>query len=198
MNMSDLNNLSVDNIGTWPIPVKIVFALIVSAFILGIGWWKDISKMQEKLETIQTEEQGYRQTLELRQRKAANLAALKQQLKDIEEIFGDLLKRLPNKTEVADLLVDISQQGLGAGLEFELFRPGKEVPADFYVELPIQIRVIGHYHEFGTFISGVADLPRIVTNHNISIKPGPEGKLILETTAKTYRYMDEQEEEASQ
>ncbi|MGD9604144.1 MAG: type 4a pilus biogenesis protein PilO, partial [Bradyrhizobium sp.] len=103
-----------------------------------------------------------------------------------------------NKTEVAALLVDISQQGLAAGLEFELFKPGAERPADFYVELPIQIRVIGDYHAFGNFISGVSDLPRIVTNHNIRIAPKDQGKLFLETTAKTYRYMDEDEELAEQ
>jgi SP family xylose:H+ symportor-like MFS transporter len=114
---------------------------------------------------------------------------------DIKETFGDLLKRLPNRTEVAALLVDISQQGLGAGLEFELFKPGNEQPADFYVELPIQITVVGTYHEFGQFISGVSDLPRIVTNHNVKIAPQKDGNLLLQTTAKTYRYMDEEEEE---
>jgi len=194
MNMSDLSNLSFDNIGTWPIPIKIVFALIISAAILGVGWWQDISKLQEALRKVEAEELEHRSTFEVRQRKAANLAALQQQLEDIKETFGDLLKRLPNRTEVAELLVDTSQHGLGAGRLFALFIPGKEVPADFYVELPIQIRVAGQYHEFGTFISGVADLPRIVTNHNINIKRGPGEKLILETTAKTYRYMDEEEE----
>ena len=117
-------------------------------------------------------------------------------MENIKETFGDLLKRLPNKTEVAALLVDISQQGLGAGLEFELFKPGRERQADFYVELPINISVVGTYHEFGQFISGVSDLPRIVTNHNVKIKP-KGSQLVLQTTAKTYRYMDE-EEEASQ
>ena len=115
-------------------------------------------------------------------------------MEDIKETFGDLLKRLPNKTEVAALLVDISQQGLGAGLEFVLFQPGKEQPADFYIELPIRITVVGQYHEFGKFISGVSDLPRIVTNHNVKIKPKGDGKLILETTAKTYRYLDDEGE----
>ena len=121
------------------------------------------------------------------------MPALKQQLEDIKETFGDLLKRLPNKTEVAELLVDISQQGLGAGLEFELFQPGNEKPADFYVELPIKIRVVGDYHEFGNFISGISDLPRIVTSHNIKISQSGT-KLSLETTAKTYRYVDEYED----
>ena len=196
MNMSDLNNLTLDNIGGWPGPIKIVFIIIVCSAILGLGYWKDISVLQEDLKKVEIEESDLKITFEARQKKAANLEALKLQLENIKETFGDLLKRLPNKTEVAALLVDISQQGLGAGLEFELFKPGKERQADFYVELPINISVVGDYHEFGQFISGVSDLPRIVTNHNVKIKP--EGsQLVLQTTAKTYRYMDE-EEEASQ
>jgi len=194
MNMSDLNNLSFDNIGSWPTVVKFVFAAIVFAAILGLGYWKDISVLQEDLKKVEIEEADLKISFEGRQKKAANLNALKLQLENIKETFGDLLKRLPNKTEVAALLVDISQQGLAAGLEFELFKPGKEQPADFYVELPIQITVVGDYHEFGRFISGVSDLPRIVTNHNLKIKPQGD-KLVLQTTAKTYRYMDEDEEE---
>jgi type IV pilus assembly protein PilO len=195
MNLSDLNNLSFANIGSWPGPIKAIFILIVCAAILGLGYWKDISPLQQDLEKVEVTEEEKKLAFEAKQKKAANLEALKQQLEDIKETFGDLLQRLPSKTEVAALLVDISQQGLGAGLEFVLFKPGNEQPADFYVELPIQIRVIGDYHEFGTFISGVSDLPRIVTNHNIKIRPAENGLLQLETTAKTYRYMDEEEEE---
>ena len=194
MTMSELNNLSFDNIGSWPEPVKVIFILLVCSAILGLGYWKDISVLQEDLEKSKVTETELKVTFSGRQKKAANLEALKTQLEDIKETFGDLLKRLPNKTEVAALLVDISQQGLGAGLEFELFKPGREKPADFYVELPIQITVVGDYHEFGTFISGVSDLPRIVTNHDVKIKPRGDS-LVLETTAKTYRYMDENEEE---
>ena len=199
MTLSELNNLSFENIGSWPLPVKIVFIILICAAILGVAYWKDVSPLQDTLAKVQEEEQSLRTTFEAKQKKAANLQALKQQLEDIKETFGDLLKRLPNKTEVAALLVDISQQGLGAGLEFDLFKPGKEKPADFYVELPIDIRVKGDYHEFGEFISGVSDLPRIVTNHDIKIRPvgGQKPGLVLETTAKTYRYMDEEEEEAA-
>lgn len=194
MTLSDLNNLSFDNIGSWPVPIKIAFITIICTGILGLGYWKDVSVLQEDLQKAEVEEVDLRITFEGRQKKAANLNALKQQLEDIKETFGDLLKRLPNKTEVAALLVDISQQGLGAGLEFVLFKPGKEQPADFYIELPIRITVVGQYHQFGKFISGVSDLPRIVTNHNVKIKPKGDGKLILETTAKTYRYLDDEEE----
>ncbi len=192
MKMSDLNNLTLDNIGSWPTPVKVAGAIIVSALIIGIGWWRDIDPLQVQLETERKTEVDKKIAFEGKQKKAANLPALKQQLEDIKETFGDLLKRLPNKTEVAELLVDISQQGLGAGLEFELFKPGNEQPADFYVELPIEIRVVCTYHQFGTFISGISDLPRIVTSHNIKITPTAGGKLTLQTTAKTYRYVDEE------
>lgn len=196
MELSDLNNLSMDNIGSWPLPVKIFGALLVFAAIGFAGWQYDVKELKATLEKVTAEEQSLRKKFEKKQKKAANLPALKQQLEDIKETFGDLLKRLPNKTEVAELLVDISQQGLGAGLEFELFKPGNERPADFYVELPIQMRVVGDYHEFGNFISGISDLPRIVTSHNIKITP-KDGRLVLETTAKTYRYIDEDEEEGS-
>ncbi len=192
MNLSDLNNLNAENIGSWPLPVKIVGALLVFAAIGFAGWQYDIKDLQANLEQVRKKEDTLRGTFERKQKKAANLPALKQQLEDIKETFGDLLKRLPNKTEVAELLVDISQQGLGAGLEFELFKPGNERPADFYVELPIQIRVVGDYHEFGTFISGISDLPRIVTSHDIKISP-QNNRLVLQTTAKTYRYIDEDE-----
>ena len=192
MKMSDLQNLTLDNIGTWPLPVKAIAIGLVSAAISAAGYWY-VSKPQfvtlataEQLEVTKMEE------LTFKQKKAANLEVLKQQMADMEESFGDMLRRLPDKTEVAALLVDISQQGLGAGLEFELFRPGSEQPAEFYAELPIQIRVVGNYHEFGQFISGVSDLPRIVTNHNIKITAKGD-QLVMDTTAKTYRYLDEDE-----
>ena len=119
------------------------------------------------------------------------MPALISQLDDIKETFGDLLKRLPDKTEVAELLIDISQQGLAAGLEFELFKPGQEKQNEFYVELPIEIRVIGNYHEFGEFISGISGLPRIVTTHDVKLLPTTEGLLTMQTIAKTYRYIEE-------
>lgn len=197
MQFSELNNLTFDHIGTWPAPIKAVFIAVICAVILLAGWWFDIRGLREELSAAETKEVELRSRFETKQKKAVNLAALKQQLADIEDTFGDLLRRLPSKAEVAELIVDISQQGLGAGLEFELFRPGAERNADFYVELPIQIQVLGTYHQFGTFISGVSDLPRIVTNHNIKIRPAADGRLTMETTAKTYRYLDETEEAPS-
>lgn len=196
MKLSELNDLTFDNVGSWPAPVKGFCVVLVFAALLGLGWYLDLSEQQAGLEQARERETALKQTFEARQRKAANLEPLKRQLADIEQTFGDMLKRLPNRTEVAGLLVDISQQGLGAGLEFELFRPEQERPADFYVELPIQVRVSGDYHQFGEFISGVSDLPRIVTSHDIRIRRAGEEGLVMDATAKTYRYMDEEEEAA--
>lgn len=195
MKWSDVQNLDFENVGSWPVPIKIVSVVLLCVVILGAGWYFHNKNQLDTLRQAEGQEQSLRQAFEAKQRKVANLEALKQQLADIQASFGDMLRRLPNKTEVAALLVDISQQGLGAGLEFELFKPGKEVPENFYVELPIQIRVTGDYHEFGQFVSGVADLPRIVTQHEIKIT-AREGSptLTMEEVAKTYRYIDENEQ----
>ena len=200
MNMDAINNLDMEDPGSWPTPIKIISGVLLFALIVAAGWWFHHKGQQEQLELVQAKEQELKTSFEFKQKKAANLEALQAQLEDIKQSFGDLLKRLPDKTEVAGLLVDISQQGLGSGLEFELFKPGKETTSEFYVELPIQIRVTGDYHSFGQFVSGVADLPRIVTQHNIKIykdkaDKGKEPKLILESIAKTYRYMDDSEGE---
>lgn len=194
MKLSELNDLTFENIGSWPQPAKIGLIIIVCAAILGVGWWKVISPLRVELAEKQKRESELLTTLSARQKKAANLEALKSQLADIEETFGDLLRRLPNQTEVADLLVDITKEGLGACLEFELFRPGQEQTADFYMELPIEIRVIGNYHEFGKFVSGISDLPRIVTTHNVKITPrqNDANELIMDMTAKTYRYVEDE------
>ncbi len=200
MNMDTINNLDFDDVGSWPSSVKLISAILLFVIIVSGGWWFHHKDQNGQLELVKEEEQKLKTTFEFKQKKAANLDALKQQLEDIKQSFGDLLKRLPDKTEVAGLLVDISQQGLGSGLEFELFKPGKEKQTDFYVELPIQIRVAGEYHSFGQFVSGVADLPRIVTQHDIRIykedkQKDVEQRLIMESVAKTYRYMEDKDEE---
>lgn len=199
MKLSDLNNLKFETVGSWPLPIRIG-AILAACLALALAIYVLVlSDLNAQVSAARDEETALRQSFESKQVKAANLPALKVQLVEIKDSFGDLLKRLPNKTEVAALLVDISQQGLGAGLEFRLFKPGAESQTDFYVELPIQIAVTGTYHEFGRFISGLSELPRIVTTHNIRIKPEPTTgsseapKLGLELTGKTYRYMDPSE-----
>ena len=195
MNIQDLNELDLSNIGSWPLPIKVVIILILCGGI-GFGYYKMHTEDQlAKLEKEQKAEVKLRKTFETKQAKAVNLDRYKAQLEEMKESFGTMLRQLPNKTEVADLLVDVSQTGLATGLEFELFDPAGETRKEFYAELPIKIRVKGSYHQFGAFISGLASLPRIVTIHDISIKPkgkGSGGALVMEATAKTYRYLDEE------
>jgi type IV pilus assembly protein PilO len=195
MNLQELNELDFSNIGDWPAIVKAILVLILCGGLVA-GWYFLYAEDQYlQLERVEKVEQDLRQDFEIKQAKAANLDAYRAQLAEMQESFGSMLRQLPNKTEVADLLVDVSQTGLAAGLEFELFQPQGEVPKDFYAELPIKLRVIGDYHEFGEFVSGLAALPRIVTVHNIKIAPrkGDGAGLQLEATAKTYRYLDEEE-----
>jgi len=194
MTLDELKNLDPNNIGAWPWPVKAVVIAIVCVALGYATYHYDISSQQEELAKVESKEQELRQTFETKQKKAANLEPLKQQMKEMEQSFGDMLRQLPNQTEVAGLLVDISQTGLAAGLEFELFRPGNEIPSEFYSELPIEIRVVGDYHQFGEFVSGIAALPRIVTTHNVNISRGGEGgKLVMNAVAKTYRALEEEE-----
>ncbi len=193
MNLSDLNDLDLSNVANWPLPARMGLIGVVFVSVLGLGYWFDTKDQGIRLEKAEQKETELRQTFEARASKAANLAAYEQQLEEMKASFGAMLRQLPNKTEVAELLVDISQTGLAAGLEFELFKPQDEVPKEFYAELPISIRVKGDYHEFGSFISGVATLPRIVTVHNINMTPNDNGKLTMDILAKTYRYLDEEE-----
>lgn len=196
MTLDELKNLDPENIGEWPAPVKIALILIVMAVIIYGGWHFDIQDLRATIESEQRKEVDNISSLESKQKQAANLEALKVQMQEMQQSFGDMLRQLPNKTEVAGLLIDISQTGLAAGLEFELFKPAKEVPTEFYAELPIQITVVGNYHKFGEFISGIAALPRIVTTHDINIqKKGDQQSdvLVLQAVAKTYRALDEEE-----
>lgn len=193
MKLDELQNLDYNNIGSWPLAAKVGAIVLVCAGIFYATWHYDIQGQRQALERVTQQENELRRTFEDRQRKAANLDALKQQMQEMEESFGDMLRQLPNRTEVAGLLVDISQTGLAAGLEFELFKPGNEAPSEFYAELPIEIRVTGNYHELGEFVSGVATLPRIVTTHNVNIAPAADGKLSMSAIARTYRALEEDE-----
>ena len=193
----ELQSLDPRDPGRWPLPVRagaVVFAFVLlSAILFYFLVW---SNQSPELQQRQDEEQKLRQEFHEKHAKAVNLELYKQQLKDIERSFGALLRQLPGKTEVPNLLVDISQTGLSAGLEEKLFEPQPEVKKDFYAELPIKIRLTGSYHQFGQFVSGIAALPRIVTLHDIDIQSANKDaydQLSLELTAKTYRYLDEDE-----
>lgn len=189
----DLNELDLSNIGAWPTVAKAVVIVVVCVGVAVAGFFLDVKKQIEKLERAEKQEMTLKQEFESKQAKAVNLDAYKQQLKDIEESFGAMLRQLPSKTEVEGLLVDISQTGLASGIEFQLFKPQGERFIEFYAELPISMKMTGTYHQFGNFVSGVAALPRIVTLHDISISDDKGGRLTMEVTAKTYRYLDETE-----
>ena len=192
--IDDLKTLDQSNPGSWPLPIQIGAAAILCVLLIGAGWKFDWSVQMEELTSVESKEQEHRTTFEKKQKKVANLEPLREQMKEMEQSFGDMVRQLPNKTEVAGLLVDISQTGLSAGLEFELFQPKKEVPTEFYAELPINIVIRGSYHQMGEFVSGIAALPRIVTTHNIKIKKGTTvNDLSLSATAKTYRAIEEDE-----
>ena len=200
MNLNELNELDFGNVGDWPWIVKLLLILLLCGLVVGGWYYLDTQDQLLALEKVEKQELELRKDFEEKQAKAVNLEKYKQQLEEMKQSFGAMLRQLPNKTEVAELLVDVSQTGLAAGLEFELFKPTGEVPKEFYAELPIMIKVHGGYHEFGEFISGLAALPRIVTIHNVKISPSknakatsnaPTTQLILEATAKTYRYLEE-------
>lgn len=195
MNLDQINELDFSDIGDWPLLVKLILILLLCALVAVGGYFFDIEPQYKELARVQSSERELRQDFESKQARAVNLNAYRAQLREMEDSFGTMLRQLPNRTEVADLLVDVSQTGLAAGLEFELFQPQTEVPRDFYAELPITLRVTGSFHEFGEFVSGLAALPRIVTVHDVRIQPkgkGESGKLVMDATAKTYRYLDEE------
>lgn len=195
LDLSQFRNLDPNNIGSWPPLAKGGVIALVCAAVLGLGYWFDTQEQLDVLERARHSEERLKKDFETKQAKAANLEAYRQQMVEMEESFGTMLRQLPSKTEVADLLVDITQTGLASGLEFELFKPGNASPKEFYAELPIEVKVVGSYHSFGEFVSGVAALPRIVTLHDISIIPAQiaTGTLTMQANAKTYRYLDEEE-----
>lgn len=190
----NLNELDLNEIGVWPWPAKIVVLVLVFALLVGAGWYFDWQHRHATLEQVEAEESELRHRFEIRQERAAALDDYRQQLEEMEESFGTMLRQLPSRVEVAGLLVDISQTGLASGLEFELFRPQQTREREFYAEMPIEIEVRGTYHQFGRFVSGVANLPRIVTLHDVEIDDADDdGQLAMRATARTYWYLDEEE-----
>lgn len=193
--LDELKALDVNDVGRWPFAFRAAVIGIVFAVVLGVGVYFFI--IEDKLPQLKREQQtelDLRTTFENKQRKAANYDAYKAQLAQMEQSFGTMLRQLPGETEIPSLIVDISQAGLAAGLQEKLFQPQAEIPKDFYAEKPIKIILSGGYHEIANFVSAVAALPRIVTLHNIIITPEDAtrfDRLTLETTAQTYRYIEE-------
>ena len=194
MNMN-LEDLDLTNVARWPAAARAVVILFMMGSILFLGYWFHTKDQLLELDKTARLETDLKTLFEKKSEQATNLEAYEQQLEEMRESFGAMLRQLPNKTEVADLLVDISQTGLASGLEFQLFKPQNENPKEFYAELPISIRVVGEYHEFGMFVSGLASLPRIVTLHDIKITRLGNAKppLAMDLTAKTYRYLEDSE-----
>lgn len=193
--VEDLKRINSQEPGNWPVPVKAVVLLLLLLAIMAGGYFLDWQDQSALLDQAKAEEETLKETYISKKKDAVNLDILRQQLKDIEHSLAALLKQLPNKSEMDALLTDINQAGLGRGLQFELFKPAaSETISEFYAELPITIRVTGSYHDIGAFASDIAQLPRIVTLNNTSIAPDSKGTgLVMDTTAKTFRYLDEEE-----
>jgi type IV pilus assembly protein PilO len=197
--LEDFNNIDLKNAGSLPIAVKLVLLGILALMLLVAGYFILWRPAIEDYNQAEAKEQELRQTFLAKKGQAVKIEAYRQQMVDIEKTFGALLKQLPDRSEMDGLLTDINQSGLGRGLEFELFKPGQEVVADFYAEMPIQIKVLGNYHDIGAFATDVSRLSRIVTLNDLSISPlqkdvkGGGGTLVLEAIAKTYRYLDASE-----
>lgn len=190
LNEFDINDLDVNNAGIWPAPIKAIVVLIVFALIAGGGYWFFVKDQYVQLERVEKTEQDLRKKYEEKAYQVANLEVFKAQMAEMEETFGALVRQLPSETEVPGLLEDITNTALGNGLSLQEVALQPEQRRDFYSELPINIRVSGSYHELASFVSSVASLPRIVTLHDLTIKPtGGEGeRLDMQVVARTYRY----------
>lgn len=207
--LSDINNLDFNNTGGWPKEAKIGAGVLAAVLIVLLGWVLVIRDKTTALEGLEAQEQTLRADFERRAGQAANLEPLTNQLAQMETMLRQMLRQLPSRTEMPDLIVDISQTALATGISTELFQPGPEVVRDFFAEQPISLQMSGTYHQFGRFVSGVASLPRVVimTFHDISLTPKPTvqgqpppplGTLQLRGTIKTYRYLDDAEIAAKQ
>ena len=204
----NLKELDFNNIGNWPQKAKVVFCALLALFIVIMAWFLLISGKRDELASLESTETQLRTEFEKEQGRAVNLEPLKQQLTQMEQVLQQMLRQLPSKTEMPDLIIDISQTALSRGLSNELFQPGAEQPKEFYAEKPSALRMVGSYHQFGAFVSGVASLPRVVilTMHDINLKPkdpktgitARSGALELSGTVKTYRYLDDVEMEAQE
>jgi len=200
--LNELRDLDFNDIGSAPTSVRYFILGVLLIIILVIGYFLLVKAKTEQLEMVQKLELSLRAEFEQKQAKAANLEAYEAQLAEMQELLETMFRQLPSRTEMDKLLVDVSQTALGAGIDVQLFQPNTEAYHDFYAERPISVRMLGDYHQFGEFVSGVASLPRVVilTMHDIALRRanerdlgGGDGRLVLEGTVKTYRYIDEEE-----
>lgn len=207
MKLDDFNNIDIKNAGNLPMPVKAVLLGVIFVLLLGLGYYFLLSPALETLDQEKAKEQQLRDVFLAKKSQAINLEAYRAQMVEIEKTFGALLRQLPDKSQIDGLLTDINQAGLSRGLEFELFKPGSEVQAEFYAEMPIAIKVLGTYHDLGAFASDISRLSRIVTISNVSVQPlatkdakpsNADAILTMEAVAKTYRYLDADEIAAKQ
>ena len=197
MKLDDFNNIDFKNAGSLPMPVKLVLLGFLFLILLGLGYWFLWSPAIDEFNQAKAKEVELRQVFLTKKSQAVKIEAYKQQMIDIEKTFGALLKQLPDKSQMDGLLTDINQAGLGRGLEFDLFKPGQESVADFYAEMPIQIKIKGDYHDIGAFATDISKLSRIVTLNDMSIAPlnkdSKDSMLTMDAVAKTYRYLDSSE-----
>lgn len=193
MNLSQLQDLEFSNAGSWPLPIKLAATIMVAILIAFGGYMYDIRNLLERLESTQITEQQLRREFIAKQRIMVNIDAYREQLKELKEIVETMIRQLPTSTEMPDLLEDISDIGKTHGLAFEFFKPQAEQPKELYSAQPIAIRARANYHQFGTFISSIAALPRIVTVEKVHITKEKEHLLIIEATLKTYRYLAQDE-----
>jgi len=192
--LDQFRNLNTRDPGGWPPLPKVLLLVAILAGVLAIAYFVDWQGQLEELDAGRAQEAKLKQEYVDKKRQAVNLDLLRAQLREIETSFGTLLKQLPNKSQMEALLVDINQAGLGRGLQFELFKPApNETTREFYAELPIAIKLTGNYHDMGAFASDIGQLPRIVTLNDIALNVGKDGTLTMDTTAKTFRYLDEDE-----
>lgn len=196
--IDDLKDLDFEDPGGWPLPYKLLAAVAVAIVIVAVGYALKIKDEQEALDRKRQEEVTLFQEFEQKHQKSAKLEEYAAQLKEMERILDELLKQLPSKTEMPNLLQNVSETAVSTGIQIGRFRPEAEILKDFYAEKPISLRMVGSYHQFGDFVSGVASLQRVVilTMHDISLRPVNPGssQLVLEGTVKTYRYLDAEEE----
>ena len=197
----DLRNLDFNNAGAFPPAVKAFFCVLLMAVLLLGGWYFFVRDQLAEIESLEAKERALRTDFEFKAGKAANLERLKLRLEEMDVLLSQMVRQLPSRNEMPDLIVDISQTALATGIQNELFQPGPEAQKEFYAEKPIKLRMVGTYHQFGAFVSGVASLPRVVimTMHDIVLTPRTEGSsigpgnLVLEGTIKTYRYLEDDE-----